>query len=68
MGNQFCVSLKKFILVGRPKCYLLAVAVEIMELLRREYTALDGVCLGKTDISRNKKENKCRNRRKKYRF
>ena len=34
----------------------------------KEYTALDGVCLGKTDISRNEKENKCRNRRKKYRF
>ena len=29
---------------------------------------MDGVCLGKTDISRNEKENKCRNRRKKYRF
>ena len=33
-----------------------------------EYTALDDVCLGKTDISRNEKGNKCRNRRKKYRF
>ena len=29
---------------------------------------LDDVCLGKTDISRNEKENKCRNRSKKYRF
>ena len=29
---------------------------------------MDGVCLGKTDISRNEKENKCRNRRKKDRF
>ena len=34
-----------------------------------EYTALDDVCLGKTDdISRNEKGNKCRNLRKKYRF
>ena len=29
---------------------------------------MDGVCPGKTDIGRNEKENKCRNRRKKYRF
>ena len=29
---------------------------------------MDGVCLGKTDISGNEKENKCRNRRKKYKF
>ena len=29
---------------------------------------MDGVCLGKTDISRNEKENKGRNRRKKYKF
>ena len=26
---------------------------------------MDDVCLGKTDISRNEKGNKCRNRRKK---
>ena len=39
-------------------------------VIKEEYTALDGVCLGKTDIRRNEKEkeNKCRNRRKKYRF
>ena len=29
---------------------------------------MDGVCLGKTDIGQNEKENMCRNRRKKYRF
>ena len=34
----------------------------------KEDTALDDVCLGKTDVSRNEKGNKCRNRRKKYRF
>ena len=29
---------------------------------------MDAVCPGKTDIGRDEKENKCRNRRNKYRF